>query len=387
MGGGSREMLDKENQTNNADVGTHMTDGLIEELEGFAKRGLRRMYKPNNHSFVFRVQKGRNGIVPQGMSLRYTAISLIGLAECDEETSRRILSGHSCKDVCDHFDRNIDTINNIGDMALCLWASNRNHYTKRDNMIRKLISFEPDRKSYPTVELSWVLEALSREKHDEAREMAGKLAKRLMDSQNPKSGVFPHVIGKTQGIRRHVSCFADAVYPIHALSTFSSRAGNDNALNAAARCAEMICRGQGSAGQWWWHYDVRTGGVVEGYPVYSVHQDSMGPMALFALMSAGGPDFRENIKRGLDWLVFSEEIEGSLLDHKQDLIWRKVARKEPNKLTRLLQATAVNVSPSIRVPGVDALFPAKTIDFENRPYHLGWILYAWNQGYKEMWAK
>ena len=33
-------------------------------------------------------------------------------------------------------------------------------------------------------------------------------------------------------------------------------------------------------GQWWWHYDVRDGSVVERYPVYSVHQHAMAPMAL-----------------------------------------------------------------------------------------------------------
>ena len=61
----------------------------------------------------------------------------------------------------------------------------------------------------------------------------------------------------------------------------------------------VICELQGPDGQWWWHYDTRTGKVVEGYPVYSVHQDSMAPMALLDLEDAGGPQHSEAITRGL----------------------------------------------------------------------------------------
>ena len=44
-----------------------------------------------------------------------------------------------------------------------------------------------------------------------------------------------------------------------------------------ARAAwSTICTVQGNSGQRWWHYDSRTDRVVEGYPVYSVHQDVNG---------------------------------------------------------------------------------------------------------------
>jgi hypothetical protein len=54
-----------------------------------------------------------------------------------------------------------------------------------------------------------------------------------------------------------------------------------------------------------------------------------------------------------------------------------VARKEPNKLSRYMQAAASSVHPSLRAPGLDTIFPPETIDFEDRPYHLGWVLYSW----------
>ena len=67
---------------------------------------------------------------------------------------------------------------------------------------------------------------------------------------------------------------------------------------------------------------------------------------------------------------------GSLVDDQAGLIWRKVARREPSKLARKLQALASAAHPSLRVPGLDAVFPPGAIDFEDRPYHLGWLFLA-----------
>jgi hypothetical protein len=138
-----------------------------------------------------------------------------------------------------------------------------------------------------------------------------------------------------------------------------------------------MCERQGTAGQWWWHYDARTGSVLDGYPVYAIHQDAMGPMALFAVMAAPGRDYTGAIDRSLAWLESSPELGGaSLVDEKADLIWRKVARREPRKATRYLQAAASAIHPGLRVPGTDVLFPPRSIDYEDRPYHLGWLMHA-----------
>lgn len=360
---------------------------IVDDLKGYAIRGLQRMYLPEKQLFVFHFKQAGDAIVPEGTSLRYTAISLIGLAECDHETAKLVLKDHSRKQVCERLHSEALASENLGDIALCLWAANCNDYPDREDMIDKLLSFEPDRRTYPTVELSWTVDALCRESRNDAKSMAEKIALRLMNAQVKTSGVFPHHIGKVDGFRQHVSCFADAVYPIHALSTFYSTFSVREALDCASRCAHMICTRQGSNGQWWWHYDVRTGHVVEGYPVYSVHQDSMGPMALLALQAAGGPDYRKPVFNGLEWLYWSEEIKSTLMDKEADLIWRKVARKEPNKLSRLLQALASKPNPSLRFPFTNTLFPPGTIDYENRPYHLGWILYAWNQAHTDIWMQ
>ena len=115
---------------------------------------------------------------------------------------------------------------------------------------------------------------------------------RLLEAQGP-TGVFPHALPASSlgRLRAHVGCFADQVYPIQALARLAAADGDAVAMGAANRCAAAICAVQGSAGQWWWHYDARDGSVVERFPVYSVHQHAMAPMALFDLrrMRGRGP--------------------------------------------------------------------------------------------------
>ena len=210
--------------------------------------------------------------------------------------------------------------------------------------------------------------------------MRKKLAERLISGFNPNTGVFPHVLPEGSGFRSHVSCFADMVYPIQALAAYYKLSGDKKAIDAAIRCADRICELQGPAGQWWWHYDRRTGNVIEGYPVYSVHQDAMAPMALFALQDAGGPDCSASVYKGLRWIVHAPEIDGPLIDTRAGVVWRKVTHREPGKLCRYLQAAASRLHPSLRVPALSMLFPPVAIDFECRPYHLGWLLHAFPEG-------
>lgn len=104
----------------------------------------------------------------------------------------------------------------------------------------------------------------------------------------------------------------------------------------------------------------------------------MAPLALFALDAAGGPAFDRAVERGLAWLQAAQELRGgSLIDAETGTIWRKVARREPGKAARYLQAAASALHPRLRVPALDALFPPRSIDYEDRPYHWGWLLYAW----------
>lgn len=362
-------------------------DNIVLKLRRLAISGLKRMYIPEKRIFVFRLGRENGLVIPAGISRRYTAIVLLGLAEESESTVSDILSGQSAHDVCDALNRDISIVTNLGDVALTLWAARLHDYSRVKKVRERLITLRPADDPYPLVEIAWALDALCSDVDFPDSTLKKRIAQRLMDSFNRKYSVFPHLLGDSgKGVRSIVSCFADMVYPIQALAHYHALTGDQQALDIAEQCALKICHLQGEDGQWWWHYDRRTGEVIEGYPVYSVHQDSMAPMALLAVQNAGGSDFTMEIARGLEWLRYSPEINTSLIDDDEGVIWRKVARREPGKISRYAQAIACRARPTLRVPYMDSLLPPVAVDYESRPYHMGWILYSWPESVAEQWG-
>ena len=351
----------------------------VRPLRALALRVLPRMYEPSAERFVFRVRRTPGGVVSEGESFRYTAITLIGLAGETDEAAARALRGHRPTAVCSSLVDALNGVHNLGDAALTLWACRLLRHPEWERALRRLVELRPLEGPQATVELSWTLAALCADGDLPAADLRAAVARRLQSAFAERSRLFPHVVAPARsGPRAHVSCFADLVYPIHALSRHARLTGDRSALGMALRCAEETVRRQGPQGQWWWHYDVRTGAVVEPYPVYAVHQDAMAPLALLTLQDASGHDFGAPIARGLAWLESAPELRGgSLIDPDADLVWRKVARHEPAKLARSLQAAASRMHPGLRVPGLDAILPAGAVDHEDRPYHLGWLLHAW----------
>src|SRR5581483_11510018 len=335
------------------------------------------MYQPEDQTFVFRVRLTPDGIAPEGVSRRYTAITLIGLAEEEESIVTKVLAGTSRKAVCDRLVQDVGQSENLGDVALLLWAAYTLGYSDPTPIRKRLFQLQPVERVHPTVEVAWALAALCYDSHSSSDGVRQALAERLLSAFDERAGIFPHMLGGgTNGLRSHVACFADLVYPVHALSSYVKLTGDRKARDDALQCANLFCRKQGPEGQWWWHYDWRTGDVIETYPVYAVHQDAMAPMALFAVEEATGQSFVHHIKRGLEWLARSPELGGgSLVDDDVHMIWRKVARKEPRKMTRTLQALTSRLHPRLRAPGVDKVFPAGAVEYEDRPYHLGWLFY------------
>lgn len=361
---------------------------LVERLRVLALSGLARMYRPEERLFVFRLRRTHGGVAAEGLSRRYSAISLIGLAGESESAAAGVLGRHRLHDVCGRLIADVSRVDNLGDVALTLWAARAVGDPDRHWAWERLLELRPADRPYPMVELAWALAALCGEEGAPAGDLRQRLARRLIASCDPHSGLFPHGGGvAARGMGAHVSCFADLVYPIHALALHAGCSGDREALDAATRCARQILRLQGPAGQWWWHYDRRTGRVIEHYPVYAVHQDAMAPLAFFALEAAGGPSSQEAVRKGLGWLERAPELGGgSLIDNEAGLIWRKVARREPGKLARYAQAAASRLHPALRVPGLDLVLPARVIDHEDRPYHLGWLLHAWSAARVQAWG-
>jgi len=367
------------------------------DLRAMAIAGLPRMFDPDAGIFSFRVQRRGREIVREGLSRRYTAITLLGLAGEAPEIARDILHGRSVGQVAEMLARTAGQSDSIGDLALIAWAAGLTG-GRTDLLWQQIESRRPDTQAFPTVEVAWALSAAVAPGTKAPTRLREALARRIRDAMS-RDGIFPHqldprlaageaaVVKDATAGRAHVSCFADLVYPVLALSQHGARTGDRTSIASAITGAGAMCRLQGEGGQWWWHFDYRTGRVLERYPVYAVHQDSMAPMALFAAGDAGGHSYDDAVAKGLRWLGAAPELDrGSLIDRNAGLIWRKVARREPGKLSRYIQAGVSHLSPTLRTPGLDMIFPPRAIDFEDRAYHLGWVLFAWPEWRAAEWS-
>jgi hypothetical protein len=364
-------------------AGTDQTrDEFIARLNDIALRALPRMFIPDQRVFVHSLRRRGGLLVPTGQSLRYTAIVLIGLREMPSEDVQSVLRGEDPGEVLDYLLAALPRLTNLGDVAAIYWAACHWEHRRRDLARQRMAALLDFNCAHKTVDIAWCLSACCTEPTYSARSGAlrYKLADLLMAAFQGKGNLFPYRIGPRLGLRGHVACFADQVYPIMALSLYHSTTRSPAALEIAARTAESICRQMGPGGQWWWHYDARNGEVIEKYPVYAVHQDAMAPMALHCLEEAGGPSHRFELERGLDWLRSAAELRGgSLVDDAAGVIWRKVGRREPRKLVRTMQSVASGAHAGWRIPGVDFALPPRSIDFECRPYHLGWFFVAFGR--------
>lgn len=313
---------------------------------------------------------------PLGTSQRYAAITVLGALRLSQADQRTALGGDTGHDLLGLLAKRLDQATSRADVALLCWAAAEAGHSELPHALDRLAELDRREGSVDVIAAAWVVTALvaARQRADVERHLAAARA-RLLAARI--AAVYPHVSGGGTWYRAHVGSFADQVYPIQALARLHASADDPEALAVASSVAAAICRAQGPDGQWWWHYDSRTGDVVEGYPVYSVHQHAMAPMALLDLADAGGQCYFGNICQGLRWLGGPPETGESLILDDPPVAWRKVARGDRGKAVRGLQAAASRFRPGVRLAALDRMFRPGFVDHECRPYELGWLLLAW----------
>jgi len=360
---------------------------LVDRLCALALDGLPAMYRADSDEFVFTRSAADAAATPQqrGVSTRYAAIVALGAHWLGVDQQRQVLGGHTAAEYVGLLIGRLPRVRNLGDAALIAWAAAQVGHDDLPRALAAMKRLDVPRRPQYVVEAAWVVAALAaaRQLSDvEAHLTAAR--DRLLDSRHGGRTLFPHATaaGLLPWYRSHVACYADQVYPIQALARLHRSGDDPAALRAATACADRICELQGSGGQWWWHYDARTDDVVEGYPVYTVHQHAMGPMALLDLTEAGGRSYREAIERGLRWITAPAELRG--VEDAEDIIrsgdavtWRKVYRGDPRKMVRAANGVTTRVLPGRRLPGLRRVFRPVAVDRECRPYEFGWLLFAW----------
>lgn len=348
----------------------------IQQLLALAMRGLEPMFDAQQGLFCHRLCQSGSQLTREGISQRYTIMTLLGLLRAE---SIGLQSPVNVNATLDRLLTDSGWINNLGDLGLLLWlcsharARHLQRFLTRFDLSNALERYS-DAQRQSTMELSWFLTGLAYAERARGRQaqnfapLATATYQLLTANQGPY-GLFGHM-GRRRSlagwVRGHVGSFADQVYPIYAFSCFARTYGNGDALKRASHCADAICKHQGPLGQWWWHYDSVTGTVAEKFPVYSVHQHAMAPMALLALQNASGRDFTSPIARGLRWIDRENELREDLVDPAASLVWRCI---RPSGWSTYKGRISRFLIHNQRLDELEILH-------ECRPYELGWMLYA-----------
>ncbi len=369
-------------QQNSSNLSDAMNRDIC-ELNRMSLQGLVPMFVAQKQIFCYRLVRTPQGMVSEGLSPRYTIMTLLGLRELERTGARTPFDADA---ICASFLRDTSWIQGAGDLGLLIWLvavfspDQLDALFQRYNLQTALDRYADVREAR-TMELAWFLAGLAHaglaapEKLSGLRNLADKTYQLLAKNQGP-SRFFGHLStskSMTGFLRGRVGSFADQIYPIYAMSKFAVAYQLEAPAKAALDCANAICEAQGELGQWWWLYDSRSGRVSSKYPVYSVHQQGMAPMGLFAAEEATGRSFQEPIYKGLRWISGANELGEDMRDKSQGLIWRCIyPQQKYSKYTNILRSL---VGLSSGTPAARDL----KILYEDRPYELGWLLYAFGR--------
>jgi len=352
----------------------------VRELISLATRGLVPMFDADKQLFCHRLLRTERGIVREGLSPRYTIMTLLGLRELE---LAGIDSPFDTRAIYESFIRDRDWIQGIGDLGLLMWLIATFDPAHLGGLFSTFdcetaLDRYSDAREGRTMELAWFLAGLAH-----MAETSSKLVSNLMDlsvetyhrieENQGEYGLFGHMSTRKSiagRLRGRIGSFADQVYPIYAMSKYAKVFQVEDPLGPVLECSTAICGAQGELGQWWWLYDTRSGRVSSRYPVYSVHQHGMAPMCLFAVEEATGQRFRKFISKGLCWIYGANELGVDMRDGAENLIWRCILpKKTQSKYWEM--ATSLVRSPNQDIQA-DSL---KTLH-EQRPYEFGWLLFA-----------
>jgi len=352
----------------------------LADLAPLALRGLHTTYG-RDATLPYTVRWDGTTACQEGDSIRYALISLLGL-----ERGRALVG--PTDDLAETLWCRIDTHGSFedlttGDYGLGLWASSIwERPVRRFSARHALTAFLSDPRRCDSVDLSWLLlgaeHALSRGRDEgEVAELIDASKHHLLELYSQSTCLFfrhPRS-GVASSVSRRVACFANQVYPLMALSVHARRTGCDVSRNVVASLADNLCRMQGTHGQWWWLYDAARGGVVDGYPVFSVHQDGMALMALCWAADVLGVGFDDAMERSVRWCDGDNERGKSMVIEGPGLILRDIHRYGVGRVGRMVEGTLHCLGRSVTWNG-DRPAHAFRVNAECRPYHLGWVLYA-----------
>lgn len=363
-------------------------------LTPLAERGLKDMLLPGGKLFCHRIVSREGRIVQEGKSFRYTAMVMIGLAE-------QMRAG---LEIDWPLEAVWNTLASCGqevaleDAGLALWALAVRRDPRAEDVAQAISARVSDRSTgLSSMQMGFLLAGSAEAIRNDfgglaVQTLSQRVYNELLENFCSETGLFVlsrRVLGRLRSrlrvvqhfVNARLGSFASQVYPIIGLSKYSEVTGNQESLRAARKCADAICRHQGPEGQWWWIYHARKGKDAIRYPIYGVHQDAMGPMALLAVALAADTNaYDQNTLKSLQWFEDRPECSGTrIIEDDRAIIWRAVTRDRESQLGSFGLALWDRVQMKM------AAFTGKSdkrdlaeghVWCESRPYHLGWVLLA-----------
>jgi hypothetical protein len=349
---------------------------FVERLIRLSLRGLEKMYHPEDQLlYSVDFENGSRETV-RHLGKRYTVMSALGIYEARAAGYTTFLDG---KDLLREGLRSFEG-EDIDHLAMALWADCTIDSGLGDELISRLAAALDDgHEKHIGRVLAWGLTAIALHAERDPEGPTKALAETLFgfaktQCWREKGGLFAHRGEGGPGFVRNMALFSTQIYWVYAFATFGRVFQNDEAIRIATRCADTLISLRDPCAGWPWRYDAARGRVTERYPVYSVHQDAMAPMALHALQDATGTSFAQVNQESMGWL-YRNELGLPMVDDEEDVIFRAIRRRFP------LNRMAYQTGWATAFCGLTSPMREKPwflrLNATCRPYHLGWVLHAW----------
>src|ERR1700675_4606409 len=227
----------------------------IADLCDLAVRGLVQMLDPQRQLFCFKLKKSACGLEREGISHRYTMMTLLGLHRLEATGQRAPLDIQA---IFEALLRDTDWVTCAGDLGLLLWtcaevAPDRLPEVCGRMKVKGALTRYSDGRDAYTTELGWFLAGIAHcilAGSDNESELVeeGLAAFQLLKRNCGTSGMFGHLEKDRTirgSLRGRIGSFADQVYPIYAFSMFARACNNEEAKRIALRTARTVCQLQG----------------------------------------------------------------------------------------------------------------------------------------------
>lgn len=380
---GSLQSIPAKSELNHSPIVKCGAQFEIPELNALALRSLATLFDEKGGLFSRSVAfDEKRALHRQQTSPKRTIIALLGLRRLKESGESLPFDVPSIGDVVL---RDTRWVKSLGDLGLLTWFIAECEPDRLKNLFNEF-NFGSATEDYwdgrqaQTTGLAWFLAGIAHARlacpqtEPDLIDFAVN-AYRLLEDNRGDSSIFGHaalpgLLRRT--FYRRFGTFSDQIYAIYGLVAFSRAFQIEEPLQSALNCGNAICALQGELGQWWFLYDKRTCRVVNRYPVLSLHQSGTAPLGLFALGEATGQGFHESIFKGLSWIMGANELREDLRMSDRGLILGSTRLQERAANYWEAGFNLVNVSRGSRLD-------ACRIEYEVRPDHLGWLLYAFGR--------